>query len=198
MPYNQNIPQATDQLKNSQSQILANFQAIKTLIDVNHGTFSAADQGKHKWVTLPQQGAAPATAASEMALYTKSSGGVPTPFIRQQSNGTEYSLIATNAGTYTLGYTLLPGNIKMLWGRSITPAGGLITVSTAAGVVAGWPGFTAIPSVQVTVNYSGGLPAGIGAFLYSANIANLSIQSINTSNGTARPNVAANWFAIGV
>ena len=32
MPYNANIPQATDQLSNSQPQILANFQELEPLV----------------------------------------------------------------------------------------------------------------------------------------------------------------------
>ena len=43
MAYNQNIPQPADQLKNSQPQLLANFQEINTILDVNHVGFNLGD-----------------------------------------------------------------------------------------------------------------------------------------------------------
>ena len=47
MAYLNNIPQATDRIKDSQPQILANFAEIQTLVGVNHVNFNAVDQGKH-------------------------------------------------------------------------------------------------------------------------------------------------------
>jgi hypothetical protein len=71
MAYNANIPQPADQLKNSQPQILANFQEINTALNVNHVGFNVADQGKHKFIQFPQQVADPATNPTEYAQYTK-------------------------------------------------------------------------------------------------------------------------------
>lgn len=68
MAYNSNIPQPNDELKDSQADILENFTQIKNLIDVNHETFGSANEGKHKFVQFPE-GAAPATAVDEGALY---------------------------------------------------------------------------------------------------------------------------------
>lgn len=55
MAYNQNLPQATDAISDSQSGILGNFQAIKTLVDVNHVTFDdpSGNQGMHKFLQMP-------------------------------------------------------------------------------------------------------------------------------------------------
>jgi len=151
MAYNQNIPQATDDPSVSQAQLLGNFLAIKQLVDVNHGTFSAADEGKHKYVTLPQQAAAPATAALEMALYVKDNGGVPTPYIRQQSSGTEYNLLTQYAGTNP-GWARLPGGLIMKWGtQSVSITGdGYVTYPVGATI----PVFTTVLSAQVSVLYA--------------------------------------------
>ena len=45
MAFQNNKPNASDFLSQSQDDILNNFGAIKTLVDVNHVTFDAADQG---------------------------------------------------------------------------------------------------------------------------------------------------------
>jgi hypothetical protein len=69
MPYNANIPQATDQISDSQNDILQNFESILTLVDVNHVTFDDPNQGKHFLVEMPQQaGPAFAPPAGEVAL----------------------------------------------------------------------------------------------------------------------------------
>ncbi len=47
MSYQNNIPQPTDALSQSQSDILNNFAAIQTLIDVDHVDFANINQGKH-------------------------------------------------------------------------------------------------------------------------------------------------------
>ena len=116
MAYNNNIPQASDQLSQSQADILANFQAIKTLVDINHVTFDVANQGKHKWVSMPVQSSDPTTAASEMAMYTKSVSGVPELFIRRQSDGSVLS--CTQATLANPGYTYLPSGLLIKWGTA--------------------------------------------------------------------------------
>lgn len=123
MPYNINIPQPTDKLSQSQADILSNFQAINTLVSVNHGTFGAADEGKHKFVQLPQQGSDTTTAAAEVALYAKNDTdtGNTELFFRRPSNG---AVISTTAASFTAnGWTMLPSGIMLQWG-SATMGGG--------------------------------------------------------------------------
>jgi len=73
MAYQANIPQPNNLLSQSQDDILNNFQAIQTLIGVNHVNFGASDQGKHKWITFPIQAAIPPSGsgfnAGELGLY---------------------------------------------------------------------------------------------------------------------------------
>lgn len=122
MPYNPNIPQAADLLSQSQGDILANFQALQTLIDVNHVDFASGDQGKHKWVSLPVQGASPVTAATEIALFSRTSAltTVPELCIRFAGNGTVIE--ATSTLLANNGWTYLPSGVLLKWG-SVAGAG---------------------------------------------------------------------------
>jgi hypothetical protein len=123
MAYNSNIPQATDQLNVSQGDILANFQEIATYVAVNHVAFGAADAGKHKWVTFPLQGSAPAFAAGEEGLYNKALTGVSELYVHKQYNGgtaevpmTASILSASAPVSGGAGWTYLPSGIYMAWG----------------------------------------------------------------------------------
>ena len=73
MAYQNNIPQASDQINKSQADILNNFAAIQTLIDANHvGFANPTNQGKHNFVSLPltsSSPAAPAFLATEEGIY---------------------------------------------------------------------------------------------------------------------------------
>ena len=148
MAYNSNIPQANNQLSVSQGDLLLNFQAISTYINVNHVDFNGADQGKHKFIQLPAQSAAPATLATEMALYTKNVTGVPQLFLRRSNNGTEINL--TTSGAATNGWTRLPSGILLKWGTIATTTFNLLE-TIAFPVAASIPVFSAIYSCQVTV-----------------------------------------------
>ena len=148
--YQNNIPQASDRLKDSQSDILENFQAIKELIDINHNTFNTADFGKHKFVTFPQQGSDPSTAAGEVALFSAISpySGVPELSVRLQSNGP--SIEFTSADGSTNGWARLPSGILLKWGQS--SANGLATITFPAGATI--PAFTNIFQMLVTTKYN--------------------------------------------
>jgi hypothetical protein len=119
MAYNPLIPQPGDKLKDSQPQIQDNFAQIKTVIDINHDTFGSVTQGKHKFVTMPTQPAAPVTAAGEGDLYTKLSAlsGVPELFFRRQSAGTELEFTAADL-TASPGWAKLPCGLIIQWGLS--------------------------------------------------------------------------------
>lgn len=71
MSYTKNIPQPTDQINNSQPQILANFQAIDTVVSVNHVDFDdpTGDQGKHKFVEFPAENYTAPVVAGEVTVY---------------------------------------------------------------------------------------------------------------------------------
>lgn len=73
MAYNQNIPQPANKLKNSQPQLLANFQEISTLISANHVEFNDpnGNEGKHKFLQMPEQGVDTSTEDDEVAMFAK-------------------------------------------------------------------------------------------------------------------------------
>jgi len=124
MPYQENKPEATDPKNVSQGDIQGNFQAIKTLIDINHKTFDdATNQGKHSQVTLPESAADPETAINEIALYTKESviSGNSGLFLRNENFGAIVEL--TNAIKASPGYTILPSGIIMAWGTGTIASG---------------------------------------------------------------------------
>ena len=71
MAYQANIPQATDRLKDSQADLLGNFQELNTYLNVNHTAIDGtADQGKHKFVTLPFQTVVPPALPNELNIVS--------------------------------------------------------------------------------------------------------------------------------
>jgi len=127
MPYTVVPANINEAFSVSQPKITANFIAINTAISVDHETFDAAGQGKHKQVSMPIRGAGldPITAANEMMLYTKNNAlGVPAMFIKQQdiaagTEGTDF----TTATAAANGTCTLPCGIILKWGTG-TALGG--------------------------------------------------------------------------
>jgi len=146
MAFNPNIPQPSDSLSQSQADILANFQAIEPLFS----------QGIQDFVILPAQGSAPATGASEIALYSKTVSGAPQLFMRQQSNGTEYNF--TSSLQASSGWARLPSGILIKWGNATPTRNTLGTVTYNAG--AGIPVFTAVYSVMASQTFAAGPSTG--------------------------------------
>ena len=71
MAYQPNIPLATDRLKDSQADLLGNFQELNTYLNVNHTAIDGtADQGKHNMVTLVPQAFIPATTIGQLNLFS--------------------------------------------------------------------------------------------------------------------------------
>lgn len=90
MTYNPTIPQANDLISQSQGQIQTNFSQADTIFDANHYTFdnaTVANRGKHRYSSYVEQGSDPATAAGDVAIYSKDSGTRPVLFFREESNG---------------------------------------------------------------------------------------------------------------
>jgi hypothetical protein len=161
MAYNANVPQPTDLLSQSQSDLLNNFQAIQALIDVNHVDFASGDQGKHKWVTFPTQGAIPPAGSGfnpgELGLYN-SVNGLTTQnelYINKTNQATVVqipttaSILSSNSAPAqnTAGWTMFPSGIVLRWG-SFVGFSGLSTVTLGTSAATG-PALTQILSVMV-------------------------------------------------
>lgn len=159
--YNANIPQSTDQISQSQDQILQNFQAISALVNINHVDFASGDQGKHKWVTLPSQGAIPPAgsgfAAGELGLYNATNATTTKGelYINKTNQATVVQVPST-ASTLSInsapaanagGWTYLPSGIILKTGNA-SGVSGLVTVTLPSGVGVA-PSFTQILGVIV-------------------------------------------------
>lgn len=201
MAYNNAIPAANDLLSQSQDDILQNFIEIKTLIDIDHETFGAANQGKHKQVTLPEQGADPATAANEVAVYSKLSteGALGSAlFLRHEGSGTVTDF--TSSTQAANGWTRLPSGILLKWGSGTTAGGAQVFALPVAATV---PKFATIYSVSLTPNGDGG--TGVGYYDYMPYLTGFTAApdqiniygSARTVNAT-RDNINFRYLVIGI
>lgn len=147
MAYNSLIPAASDRLSVSQGDIQANFAAIKTLVEVNHETFGSANEGKHKFLQLPEQGAAPTTAANEGALYSAvgATSTVTELVFRRESNGTAIAFTEGSLGaSFADSWSRFPSGMVMKFGRGTGSASYTINLDGIG------PAFTAVYSAQIT------------------------------------------------
>jgi len=130
MAYNNNIPQATDNLSQSQADLLANFAALDSQYGSSgdHVAFSAvSNNGKHKKSTYVVQGSDPGSSATEAVVYSKTSSGSSELFLQRDAVATAIQLtkgtvnIAGDATGTSKGHTFLPGGLLLQWG-SLTAA----------------------------------------------------------------------------
>ncbi len=136
MSYNQNIPQPTDQLKNSQPQILANFAALNPF--------------GNGYADFPLQGATPTFGVGDTGLYTINNANTTQNemYIHKASNGTFVNVPMTAskmsnnaAAACTSGWSYLPSGLLVKWGYSfVVNTNGFQTVTT--GATSGGPDFT--------------------------------------------------------
>lgn len=153
MAYNPNIPQPDDELSQSQGDILDNFVAIQQLIDLNHVSFGAVGQGKHKFVSFPLQNPAPTFDAGDEGLYNflnvltnknqlyvhkqKFVGTAEIPM-------TASSLDQAAATNNSAGWSYLPSGQVLVWGTATGTGTATFTLPVTC------PTLTAIQSVQLT------------------------------------------------
>lgn len=132
--YNNNIPQATDVIANSQGAILGNFQSIATLVAVNHAPFNSTNQGKHNFVEMPAQSPVPTTVAGEVGLYCQTSAltGVPALVFAPQSAGTPVEF--TSSLQATAGWTRFPSGILLKWGQNFVSGQETVTFPTGSNI----------------------------------------------------------------
>lgn len=132
MSYNPNIPQANDRPSQSQGQILTNFQQADIGFFKDHISWTnavIADRGKHKSVTL-KASSIPSTASTDLALYSRTSGGEVKLFFRYPSDGTTVRLSNVDAPQSTdNGYTWLPGGMALQWGFQAVPGNVATTIN---------------------------------------------------------------------
>jgi hypothetical protein len=162
MTYNPNIPQPSDNLSDSQNDLLNNFQTLDTSFAVNHYQFSnaTANNGKHKFCEMPIGILPVGLSANEATIYGKSAVGLSPAtegnlWFTPDASGKEYQLTRTISdgvsypkfGAATTGWTFLPGGLIMQYGTVTTISGG----GTSNGTVIYPITFTS-PSTAYSIN----------------------------------------------
>ncbi len=195
-PWSGNIPQPTNQLNNSQPQILQNFQAIEALVSINHFDFGTANVGKHTQVTLPENVAPINTAIDEANIYSRLSAlTAQTELVWQrENNGTRIEWTGLLAAQN--GWTRLPSGILLKWGLVAT-VGGIGPTTVVFPVAATIPVFNvAIPNNPFTVLLTGTRTAG-GDSTYAAIVPG-SVTNLQFQGNTLVPNIIGGGGAISV
>lgn len=198
MPYNQNIPQPTDEIPNSQPPLLGNYQAISTLLNVNHVNFNVADQGKHKFVTFPVQAASPAPLANEIALFSRQSAFSAQPEIAFVRNAGLAQEITTSLQA-SPGWCFTSSGILLKWGQLTAnagdyPAGTAFLFPVAATI----PVYGTIFMVYITTIAVGGVDTNTAATLKAFNTVGLTVAGSNRTAPLAGANTTFNYLAVGI
>ena len=198
MPYNQNIPQPTDEIPNSQPQLLGNFQSIQTLLTVNHVAFNLANQGKHAFVTFPTQAVAPAPAANEICLYSEQSAFSLQPELTFIRNGGAAQEITTSLQA-SPGWCFTSSGMLLKWGQLVAlaagyPAGTPFLFPVAATI----PVYANCFMVYITVVGAGAGDTNTAATLKAFNNAGFTVAGSNRTAPLAGANATFNYLAIGV
>lgn len=136
MTYTVGTPFDGQSLSNSKPQIRSNFTVINTAFSVNHLALGAVDQGKHKFLQMPNQSPAPSpppsTSAAESGFYAKSAQSFSNLFWRQESGGAdplknqgaEIQLTNITPLSVSNGHSFLPGGLLIQWGSTTTDSSG--------------------------------------------------------------------------
>jgi len=128
MTFNPAIPQPTDDMSDSQGDLLINFGQLNTVFSEDHVAFNASsDKGKHKKVTFVSQGSdpdndSPETGENEYVMFALEDGTDTELYGREQNNGAVNQL--TRDGELFIGmHPVFAVNISDLSPNSNTGAG---------------------------------------------------------------------------
>jgi hypothetical protein len=206
MAYNQNIPQAGDQISVSQNDILNNFMAIYNSFNLNHVPFNSGSPtaGKHAFVEMPIQTSAPMTIAGEVGLYCQTSPitGDPALVFLNASNGPAFEFttcgprVTSNA---QIAWLRLASGILIQWG--FANANGSTNVIVPINDINGFlaPTYNNPPRCFITTIASS-IP---DSFVTLQNVATVTGTTTLTVYGSARTstasqNVLFNYMLIGI
>jgi hypothetical protein len=196
MTFTPNIPQSGQTLGNSQSQVLNNFTNYFNTMSVNHVAPNNSGAGKHNLAELVVQAQSPATAAAEVAIYSRSPSGTADLYLQAQSqlaNATDIQMSRLDEGikTGSAGWTFLPGGMIMQWGSCVLAAAGqLAVVYTTQGGVAFK---SATYQVFLTVNDPGSPITPIPSFVVNGALTAKTGFTVSTNRG-----LTLDYLAIGM
>lgn len=200
MTFTSSIPVTGDSLGGTRDRIRTNFQQIATVIAVNHTAFNSLGEGKHKFLQMPEQAAAPTTAANEGGLYAKvgSNPSETNLFFRGESDGFEYQLThlvsastgrfannTTYQASHAGGWSFIGGGLILQYGRRTSPgSSGTVTFPIA------FPSGSAPYAIIVTNERDSARSANIN----NSGISSTSFNYFMETSGS----IALNWVAIGI
>lgn len=193
MSFNANIPQVTDTILQSFSQLRANFQAIDAAFSVNHASMSGDLDvaGAHTALTMLPQAAmtTPVTDADQICLFTQLVSGIPNLFLEPNSNQKPIQLTYPSiSNTGLIQQSFLAGPFIVY--------GGFINAPTQSQNVILSPGSSLI-YVDLTIAFYAGPITSIPVTAVPANITGMSfdISLVNTIVGQS---FGVYYFAIGL
>lgn len=193
--YNPAIPQATDQISQSQPKLLQNAGSIMSILDVNHGDFASNIAGQHNYVQMPPQSAPPGTIAGEVGLYNYTDGTINQMWVRREDTT---SIPMTKANLNLPGYSYLPSGLILQWGLNtgtgvaLNAVTYLLTFPTRTLSIQVTPAVSSAtdPDSAMTVIAAGGMAPTTTGF-------HLMINRRTSSSGQPQPNSQFYWLAIG-
>ena len=188
--YQQNKPLPTDQLSVSQGDIEQNYQSIKALVDVNHGTFTGgvSPEGKHIKVDVTRIGAEPVAAGTDLTMYNFLNAVTAQSEMYVRRNGAAGTPFTAAIIANDTGWTYLPSGTLIKWGQATYTGAGTVTFDATHA-------FTVRPSVIVSA-FKNIAPYNYAITLTVVTTTNFSVYcSARTTTGPA--NTTFNWIAIG-
>jgi hypothetical protein len=115
MIWNNNIPQPGSVPANTQAPLLQNMTNLPLYLAINHDAFGLASEGKHKFVSMPDQAVDPVGLAGESTLFSHVS---PITGVTELAwrRGVGAPVEFTGHGGLN-GWTRLPSGILIKWGN---------------------------------------------------------------------------------
>lgn len=118
MAYQKNKPAASDKLKNSQGDLLGNFQALNDLIAVNHdiSTFTSpasGDEGKHNKIDMPNLAVTPTPTGTDAVVYNQALAATSRQELFFKTSAITYPITAGLRAS--AGWARIGGGIYLIW-----------------------------------------------------------------------------------
>lgn len=188
VPYNRNIPFATNNPSEDQPRMQENTNSLEDLIQIDHVGFGETQGGYHKDIRQPFRVGDPAAVLNVGQVYVKNvteNSATDTQLFFRTGNGGVSQL--TGSSNAVNGFQHL-GGVIIQWGRQAVPTpGGTVTYQI--------PFPTSVLNIQLTLELSTLTATNQSILINSLTPPNATdFQYISTATGAT---VFVNWVAIG-
>lgn len=212
--YNENIPQPTDTLNQSQLDFLNNFGANYNLLSYDdtgaflsvggHGAFDSVVPGQHVYIQMPNMTSIGFTVAAaqnnEIDMYAKTSLTNETDlFIQLAANSTKpgNQLIPITASNYASpGWAYLPSGILLKWGSATVATNALVTETFPVGPTI--PVFNTCFNVLLTVGNGNAADQNTAVQLGNITNVDFNVRTTSRNGGAAAANTTFYYLALGI